>query len=73
MQVNPPGNSESDDPQDSHSRISLVTDDIFVHENMQTCFITSKAWFLLSQLRPRRPPFSSKNKAISVKDDSSNL
>ena len=32
-----------------------------------------KAWFPLSQLRPRQRPISSKNKAISVKDDCSTL
>ena len=32
-----------------------------------------KAWFPLSQLRPRQRPFSSQNKAISVKDDCSTL
>ena len=33
----------------------------------------SKALFPLSQLRSRQPPFSSQNKAISVKDDCSTL
>ena len=32
---------------------------------------TIKAWFPLSQLRPRQGPFSSQNKAICVKDDCS--
>ena len=35
--------------------------------------IESKAWFPLSQLRPRQRPISSQNKAISVKDDCSTL
>ena len=32
-----------------------------------------KAWFPLSQLRPRQRPISSQNKAISMKDDCSTL
>ena len=32
-----------------------------------------KAWFPLSQLRPRQRPISSQNKATSVKDDCSTL
>ena len=32
-----------------------------------------KAWFPLSQLRPRQRPISSQNKAISVKDDCSTV
>ena len=31
------------------------------------------AWFPLSQLRPQQRPISSKNKAISMKDDCSTL
>ena len=31
--------------------------------------IAVKAWFPLSQLRPRQRPISSQNKVISVKDD----
>ena len=32
-----------------------------------------KAWFPLSQLRPRQRPVSSQNKVISLKDDCSTL
>ena len=32
-----------------------------------------KAWFPLSQLRPRQRPISSQNKAINVKHDCSTL
>ena len=35
--------------------------------------VVRKAWFPLSQLRPRQRPILSENKPISVKDDSSTL
>ena len=38
-----------------------------------TAAFDHKAWFPLSQLRPRQRPISRQNKAISVKDDCSTL
>ena len=50
---------DSDDSDNSQSEESNLVDD--------------KAWFPLSQLRPRQRPISSQNKAISVKDHCSTL
>ena len=42
---------------------------------IMSCLLSyeTKAWFPLSQLRPRQRPISSKKKAISMKDDCSTL
>ena len=45
--------------------------EIEVFSRLSFAFI--KAWFALSQLRPRQRPISSQNKAISVKDNCSTL
>ena len=49
-------------------------DQVFKARTVQTCnWYHAKAWFPLSQLRPRQRPILSQNKAISVKDDCSTL
>ena len=55
---------------DPFLRLQMRAKEMF---NRHQFFSKNKAWFPLSQLRPRQRPISSENKAISVKADCSTL